>query len=477
MKRLFSIIILILALCIGNITPLILVSATEDLGIYSWAGQWKTNWGDMTLTQTGAKVTGTYTHDSGKIEGTVSGNTLTGTWSEDPSYAPPGDAGEVEFIMSADGKSFSGKWRYGSEGDWGNWEGGTRDLEVPLETPKVYSNASSWVKTELEKADEYGLIPDSLKGADMTKPITREEFAELSVKLYEKTTGTVAIAASPNPFTDTTNSEILKAFKLGVTTGTSATTFAPNELTNREQVATMLSRAIRAMASGADFGTSGALAFTDQNQISSWALEHVKFMSKNEIIKGTNGKFMPKATTTAEKASGYATTTREMAIAMSVRSYDKFKAAGTSTAPAASPSPVATPAPVSTSAGENDSENLAEWLIGTWGYSTSNGNVHLDIMYEFKKDSTFYKVVAPMVNGARTGNVFEGKYKISGDKVILYDQLKSVGPARSYFDKIWYFEIESYDTKDVPVEDAEHQINRADNDLLKIGDAEYNRGR
>ncbi len=189
----------------------------------------------------------------------------------------------------------------------------------------AYSNASNWAKTELDKANGYGLIPKSLIGADMTRPITREEFAGLAVKLYEKTTETAATAASPNPFTDTANPEILKAFKLGVTAGTSVTTFAPKELTNREQVATMLSRAIRIMAPGSDFSTDGAPAFTDQKDISSWALEHVLYMAKLGIIKGSDGKFMPKAITTAQTSAGYATTTREQAIAMSVRSFEQFK--------------------------------------------------------------------------------------------------------------------------------------------------------
>lgn len=48
----------------------------------------------------------------------------------------------------------------------------------------AYSNASNWAKTELDKAAEYDLIPQSLKGTDMTKPITGEEFAELAVKLW-----------------------------------------------------------------------------------------------------------------------------------------------------------------------------------------------------------------------------------------------------------------------------------------------------
>jgi ribosomal protein L13 len=79
----------------------------------------------MTLAQNGDKVTGTYIHDDGKVVGTVSGNTLTGTWSESPSYNPPDDAGDFVLTLSADGKTITGNWRYGSNtGTWdGTWEG------------------------------------------------------------------------------------------------------------------------------------------------------------------------------------------------------------------------------------------------------------------------------------------------------------------------------------------------------------------
>lgn len=90
----------------------------------TWTGTWSTNWGQMVLTQTGDTVTGNYTWDNGKITGKVVGNKLVGTWSEAPSYSPPNDAGDFEFTMSADGKSLSGVWRYGSSGGWsGDWTG------------------------------------------------------------------------------------------------------------------------------------------------------------------------------------------------------------------------------------------------------------------------------------------------------------------------------------------------------------------
>ncbi len=102
-----------------------------------WIGTWSTNWGDMTLTQSGSTVTGTYAHDTGHITATVSGNYLQGTWSEAPSYAPPNDAGDVEWTLSSDGKSFTGHWRYDSSGAWQPWTGTKTSSPTPAPTPST----------------------------------------------------------------------------------------------------------------------------------------------------------------------------------------------------------------------------------------------------------------------------------------------------------------------------------------------------
>lgn len=99
-------------------------ASSEKPSNCSWTGNWNTYFGNMTLTQTGNKVVGTYEADSGRINGTAIGNRLIGNWSEAPDYAPPGRAGNIEFNLSADCKSFSGRWRYGFEGNWSdNWSG------------------------------------------------------------------------------------------------------------------------------------------------------------------------------------------------------------------------------------------------------------------------------------------------------------------------------------------------------------------
>mgnify|MGYP001122923188 CR=1 FL=1 len=191
-------------------------------------------------------------------------------------------------------------------------------------TESFHKGASDWAKSELQKANDLGLIPAILKGADMTKPITREEFAELAVVLYERVTDKKSEAVSPNPFTDTANPQILKAYNLGITSGTSQTTFSPKVLINREQCAAMLFRAIKAIHPQGDYSIASVKDFPDQKNISSWAVEATKYMNKVGIITGdAKGNFMPKATTPAQEAAGYGMATREQAIALSVRTHDK----------------------------------------------------------------------------------------------------------------------------------------------------------
>jgi len=197
----------------------------------------------------------------------------------------------------------------------------------------AWENASDWATAELTEADEMGLIPDCLRGADLTKPITRAEFAAVSVKVYESLTGTKAEPVSQNPFTDTADAEILKAYNVGVTNGMSATEFAPKVLLNREQAATMLTRVYKKVSiDGWTLETDSSFnaqfkgmftspaAFADDAKISDWAKDSVYFMAANNIINGVgNNTFAPKATTSAEQAAGYAQATREQAILIATR--------------------------------------------------------------------------------------------------------------------------------------------------------------
>jgi hypothetical protein len=193
----------------------------------------------------------------------------------------------------------------------------------------VDSKASQWAGTTVEKAEQLGLIPDSLKGADLTKPITRKEFAAVCVKLYEKLSGTAAVPASKNPFVDTKDAEVLKAYNADITSGISADKFGPDIILNREQAATMLTRVFKKVfVAGWTLKEDGKYTFNytmppkfaDDDNISGWAKPSVYFMASHQIIGGVgNNKFAPRATTSSEEATGYASATREQALAISLR--------------------------------------------------------------------------------------------------------------------------------------------------------------
>ena len=193
--------------------------------------------------------------------------------------------------------------------------------------------ASGWAKEELWEAERQGLIPAELRDENLKLPVTRAEFAAVSIRVYEALSGRTAEPAAVNPFSDTDDSEVLKALGVGVTNGVSATEFAPAQRLNREQAATMLARVYKKVAlsgwtleSDSDFASQFRDLFTmpepfaDDDSISSWAKDSVYFMFAKGIINGVgNNTFAPRAVTPEEQLAGYAQATREQAILIAVR--------------------------------------------------------------------------------------------------------------------------------------------------------------
>lgn len=192
-----------------------------------------------------------------------------------------------------------------------------------------WSRASDWAVDELELASRLQLIPAVLVGADLTGQITRAEFAAVAVRLYENLSGVAAESAAHNPFTDTDDLDVLKAFNTDLAVGISPTLFNPDALLNREQAATILTRVFKKVhlpgwtwADDAHFNLEfdQPQLFADHEKISEWARDSVYFMAGNGIITGTGGNnFTPRAITPEEVAMNYASTTREQALVLTVR--------------------------------------------------------------------------------------------------------------------------------------------------------------
>ncbi len=214
-------------------------------------------------------------------------------------------------------------------------------LNIEIEEIKTSfdSKVSEWAKEEVEEAYKKGLIPESLIGQDLTKTISRAEFADLAVKLYEKMSGKKA-KEGQNSFDDirshSLKSEILKAYNLGITQGISEDEFAPDYNISREQLSTMLCRAVKKVKfndwsikkdSSYILNTDGVSKFSDDGDISDFAKESVYFMAKHGIIKGIdNSRFAPKNITSEQIKSNYADATREQSILISLRCFKALSA-------------------------------------------------------------------------------------------------------------------------------------------------------
>ena len=204
---------------------------------------------------------------------------------------------------------------YAFAGETPSTESNMVEITTPSQTTATtvdFTGASSWALEELKKAVDYGLYTDRIMN-NYTQSITREEFCELVVKLYEKLKGIAAVPVSPNPFIDTSNENILKAYGAGIVTGTSANTFSPNNLITRQDICVMLYRAITGSVTNVDTNIDGVPAFTDENLIGQWAVKEVKFAVKNNIMQGSASKIMPRDNTT-----------REQAVLLVVRVYERF---------------------------------------------------------------------------------------------------------------------------------------------------------
>ena len=174
-------------------------------------------------------------------------------------------------------------------GDWQTGKWGF--ISITAATPSPAPDApDSWAAAHVNAAIEANILPQNLQSA-YRQATTRAEFATLAVALYEAVTGDV-IETEGNPFTDTNDINAIKAASIGVTRGTTSTTFSPNRVLTREEAATMLSRLANAVGKPL---AQQAATYTDNDRIASYALDAVGQLQAAGIMEGVGSNtFSPK---------------------------------------------------------------------------------------------------------------------------------------------------------------------------------------
>ena len=188
-----------------------------------------------------------------------------------------------------------------------------------LLTPPIgdLDSASDWARDGIKSAIAKGFVPADIQGR-YTNVITRAEFCRMAVKWMEYAAGKdidailadKGLSRDLGAFSDTNDQDILAAYALGITSGTTAPTdtapgvFSPNSQFTREQAATMVRNTVKAY--GANVSDCPDAGYSDISIASGWAIDSINFCFANKIMTGTS--------TTPPAFSPWANYTREQSI-------------------------------------------------------------------------------------------------------------------------------------------------------------------
>jgi len=161
---------------------------------------------------------------------------------------------------------------------------------------------SDWAKEGIEAAVALNIVPQTLKEDDLREDVTREEFCEMAVAVYEKLTGKYASLPKEYYFDDTLNLTVSTAYELGIVAGKGNGKFDPDSPITREEMAKIIVNAYT-LKYGAINETS--TAFGDAGSISGWAVTYVNRAVSAGLMNGQgNNLFAPMADSTrAESAA------------------------------------------------------------------------------------------------------------------------------------------------------------------------------
>ena len=231
---------------------------------------------------------------------------VTGLALTNASFTMPGQAVTVTASLNAPGTGGTGV---------GNVTDNETAQEIIIDDEEIALAAPDIPRFEDVQADHWAyLFVEYLAGLGFVNgktntlfypgdSITRAEFVTILARMSGEN-----LPAAGGKFKDVSEGAyyaqaVAWAVSAGITKGTSETTFSPNSLITREQIATMIAR--YATYKGYSFGVvNTARAFTDQNRISEYARESVLAMQQANIISGYNdGSFKPASNATRAESS------------------------------------------------------------------------------------------------------------------------------------------------------------------------------
>lgn len=166
--------------------------------------------------------------------------------------------------------------------------------------------AAPWAKQAIERAAEQQMIlADEAGNFNPSATLTRGDLAYTLAQLLELNVLS-SVQLPDQLFRDldrnAENGSYIRALQLaGIMNGYPDGTFRPAGLVTREELATTIIRALKAKGYDETLNLTKELSFKDTSEISAWALPSVQQAVELGILKGDNGNFAPKRSTSRQE--------------------------------------------------------------------------------------------------------------------------------------------------------------------------------
>lgn len=234
--------------------------------------------------------------------------------------------------------------------------------------------AAPWAKQAIEKAAEQQMIlADEAGNFNPSATLTRGDLAYTLAQLLEM--DVLSSVQDPDllfrdldPNAD--NGSYIHALRLaGIMNGYPDGTFRPVGLVTREELATTIIRALKAKGYDETLNLAKELSFKDTSQISAWALQSVQQAVELGILKGDNGNFAPKRSTSRQEMAVIALRATEV-----IQALDEAASQEGANSESKPDEPGKVTEVQGTTSGGNNAGNGTENANGNSGATPGNGN-------------------------------------------------------------------------------------------------------
>lgn len=166
--------------------------------------------------------------------------------------------------------------------------------EEPLPPTSDFINLASWAKETVYKMYDLGLIPDEVRNSPMNGSITRANMCKVVMLAYKQLSGaTDQDLGNPgaSPFSDTSDTDILNAYRLGIVNGMGEGRFAPNAPITRQDFFAVAARFLNAVGyTYTDDQNVNLSVYRDSDKIASYALAPTRLLIGIGAVEGTDDR-------------------------------------------------------------------------------------------------------------------------------------------------------------------------------------------